>query len=89
MVQEKIVYGRISETIGLLFALVILATGIWCFSRARRWVDDDNNPAGFIFGGLCAVAGTVFTFVQVDELLKVVFAPRLYILEWLAGLLKS
>jgi len=93
VVQEKIAYGRAVETVALLAWLV----GVVVCARSGRaaWAaaekDDYDNPF-YIFGGLAAVIGLVvsvlFVFGQFAAVAKVWFAPRLYILEWAARLVR-
>lgn len=63
--------------------------------RGGQWTQaleiiDEQIPAA-VAAALCGIGGFVFTltaFAQIDEAIKVWFAPRLYVAEWLAGLLK-
>jgi len=91
LVQEKIAFGRAWETTGLVLFLV----GVGGLALAwRKWnahqFDDDDDKVGVAVALTFAsiVMGT-FTGSQLHDTLLVWFAPRLYILEWLIGMVKK
>jgi hypothetical protein len=88
VVQEKVLYGRI-EAAGLVVGgIVTLCAGIWLLRRAERWFSRDDNPFGYVGGITGTAGGAVWVLFSVIEGSKPWFAPRLYVAEWLAGLLR-
>lgn len=98
IVQEKVAYGRVvltSWTVLLLAASMLSAYVVWRHIRTaqvKRGEDydfiDDTHP-GVIIPFSIATALTLATGLGVaTDAAQVWFAPRLYVLEWLAGLLK-
>jgi hypothetical protein len=89
IVQEKIAYGRATETLWCVVGVLLLLLAYWFSKRAMRWFDEmEGNPFGFIGAGVFAFFGVILTLIHVDAALKVWFAPRLYVIEWLSELLK-
>lgn len=92
LVQEKIVFGRAWET--TLLALMVALSCVLLY-QVRKWFqwasEDEDSPAPIllsIFGTFGVLAGVVFSIVQCREVLLVWFAPRLYLVEWLKGMIK-
>lgn len=86
LVQEKILFGRINETVQWLLCLVAFyVTARFCLKAFARFGRDDEP--GWLIGGVFAGAGAiVFMFTtawQTQQMLMAWFAPRLYIVEWL------
>jgi hypothetical protein len=92
IVQEKVAYGRVVETTAfaaLLIAVAISATvALRCMRRHFAGDEEDSNFVGLLLGGIGTFVSLVGACGQFDAVAKVWFAPRLYIMEWLAGLLK-
>lgn len=97
VVQDKVRLGRIEETIYLLFFLVLLVVGAVTIAKLipayqrEDWPKDRDGDLAFPYRTLYAVpavvVGTIGTCVQAHSTITVWFAPRIYILEWLRGLL--
>lgn len=91
VVQEKILYGRISAVfifvifLGLLFAALRVVA--YCRTQAKKHPHSDWS-IGTGFSCLLPILFAVLSMVAAHDVLYVFFAPRLYIIEWLAGLLK-
>lgn len=88
VVQEKITYGRAEETI----TLVILIVLVYLSYRTVRWGMDQNDEMSVVacvVGGIGILLFTVLALIELDFVLKVWFAPRLYIIEWIVSLLKD
>lgn len=104
LVQEKIVYGRISSTCWV----VLIAVAIWpvavytrrfyrqaCADRASKegyrsdiWPERPGGLASML-GAVLTVGLTVSFFINLNEALLVWFAPRLYVVEWLRGMVSK
>lgn len=81
LVAEKIAFGRVEDT--LFFVVFAVACG-FCV-RWTVWSVREEHPIG-IATVLC---GAIFGFIAalaLHESLMVWFAPRLYIVEWLKGM---
>jgi hypothetical protein len=89
VVQEKILYGRVSETLQLVLCLAV----VYASARVVRWglkeerkSCGDFGIAGIVGGGIVGVLFTIFTMIQLNYVVMVWTAPRLYIIEWAAKL---
>jgi hypothetical protein len=95
IVQEKIAYGRVMETgyfvLFVVGAVVCLRIALWATRRVKDTLVTGDEPP-YIIAEILAVGGcVVFAIAALTEFQTVVqvwFAPRLYILEWAASLLK-
>ena len=92
VVQEKILYGRVTSTLGALLAIAagIITCRVWVahWRNVKAQSLTDTEP-GLCVACLAAGTGSVVATVTLgQEALLVWLAPRLYILEWIAGLLK-
>lgn len=88
VVQEKIAYGRAIET----FELVLFIAIAYCGYRCARWGMRDRNygdsaDVAAVFGCIAAGIGLLCSLIQVSYVAQVWLAPRLYIIEWVSGLL--
>lgn len=89
IVQEKVLYGRIAES--LMFAsavlvLIALATVSW---KSYQHANEDNDfPREMIaiFAGVGAFGAGIYAAEQLRAVVQVWVAPRIYIIEWLSGL---
>lgn len=92
VVQEKILFGRIEEP--LLFGAWVGLTGVAVYAL-RHWIkkpthvdkygdfSDIPKVFGLVLSGLATVGGGMATIDALATVVKVYFAPRLYILEWI------
>jgi hypothetical protein len=92
LVQEKILYGRIEETVGLLlFTSLCVYMARACqraVNEAKEANTGDEIVAGFRSGitGFAAVVSFFFAIYQCDAAVMAWVAPRLYIVEWLKSM---
>ena len=88
--QQYIMFGMVWETTLLaLYAtfIALIAFGLWKLWRSDT-TDFEAVSAGTVFGGFSLV-GLLFAFViQLKPVLLVWFAPKLYLLQGIAGLVK-
>lgn len=86
LVQEKIAFGRISETIQLVIVVVLVAAMFRIARRCFRAAAAEDSD-GYMVGGALAAFGTIVFALgaafQINTTLMVWMAPRLYIVEWL------
>jgi uncharacterized membrane protein YjdF len=89
IIQEKVLYGRAFHT---AVAVLVVLTFVVAFLALRRAVkgNGDNVMANAVAGG--AGFSVFISFCAGDmwfpQVFQVWFAPRIYVIEWLAGLLK-
>lgn len=104
LVQEKILFGRISETALLLIFVASTVALAWlgcvfawgrimAIKKAKGNISfGDCHADGWGFLLVAANVSAIVTFVmsvcQLVETLEVWFAPRLYIVEWLKTFVK-
>lgn len=95
IIQEKLAYDFWMAVFG-----VVLSVGIWVwylgrFKQRLQIVDSYHSSSDeelvamgqLSLGGVVAlISGLYSTFVGIPTLIKIHFAPRLYIVEWLRGL---
>jgi len=88
--QQYIVYGRVYET--TIFVLFILAFIVLC---VVVWVAIENEPKLgeaviplTLFPGFAAMMCLVFAYFNIANLMMVWFAPKIYLIKGLAGLIK-
>lgn len=87
IVQEKILYGRVSETLQLLmFMAIVYASyrGVRWGARTDRF--DEFGVVAAIISGIVGVLFLIFTMIQTTYVAMVWLAPRLYIIEWASKL---
>ena len=82
LVQEKILFGRIWETVllVLLVAFTVLLVKVAGVAWGHQW-DGDRLSATMLY--LASTGAATGCVVQAYFVTLVWFAPRLYILEWL------
>jgi hypothetical protein len=92
VVQERLVYGRITETLFVvLMCSLFIPVGMAWWNR-RRWEEgcnygDKGSPTVAITLLTCIVSFLVF--MSSTNFVKVWFAPRLYVLEWAMGMVNG
>lgn len=101
IVQEAIRFGRASETWDVAAGAVSLAIGLVLVFRSMIPFMSDANEARYVtghsvlltirtFGGIAmSFIGLMAVLTNISPLLKVWFAPRIYLLEWVAQLIKG
>jgi len=94
LVQEKILLGRIESLIDLAVFAGVAYVGYrilrYCAVTLKWDVDRNERIIPFSMGGvgLC-LFGSICAALSVHDVILVWFAPRLYIVEWLAGLVRK
>jgi hypothetical protein len=92
--QQYIMFGRMWETAA--FVMLVAATGLFTWMFFRGWNAPDE--AGYrdmeraqmliLFGSIPGVVFAIFSIAQLKDVLLVWFAPKLYLLQGIAGLVK-
>jgi len=95
LVQDKILYGRVMESLTVAMGAGLLLGGALCVrSLVKHGAFEGDDPfsacaflslVGAIIG---SGMGTFVFFDNVPDAVQVWLAPRLYIIEWLSGLAK-
>jgi len=91
LVSEVIAYGRAYWTVMVVIGLVFLiGGGTATIRRSKAWYDwscsHDCPHFGFFVAIPSIIAGVCIFFANLDAFLKVWFAPRLYVIEWIGKL---
>lgn len=94
LVAEKLFFSRVTLTLYFVVALSALASCVWLmasswkasrYDRFGEWFEESAGVNMFVSigAGMSAFATVTLSY----ELLMVFLAPRLFIIEWLRGLL--
>lgn len=98
IVREKVAYGRVRHTamIGIEIVLLVVVT-YWLVRAVKRalvYEPVDHLDDGILPWVICVPPAILVTILVISFMetfpyaVQVWFAPRLYVIEWLAGLLK-
>lgn len=93
LIQEKILVDRIFLTIVFLVCLTVFVGSVklilHCTNAVENcgWREEGKYAAGNIVGVLFGLASLIITIAASYDLFLVWFAPRLYILNWLRGMI--
>lgn len=87
--QSYVAYGRVYYTLAVLgFALAALATVRWVMLPATRSNDDFVQVGVTMVGGFAALVAAGLAIGHTSAMLMVWFAPKVWLLKELAGLLR-
>lgn len=91
LVKEKIAFGRAWDSALLVVLLLVSIFVVKAWNRWSAYEANDvfNKGALAIPMGIATVLWLGMCVAQLHDVLLVWFAPRLYIVEWLIGMLKS
>ena len=87
LVQEILIYNTIKASV---IALAILLIGILLYKFAKKVIDKDEDWMPLFI--IVILVDVFLAFVFINKLLTIFmiqFAPRLYLLEYLKGLMSS
>jgi hypothetical protein len=88
--QQYIMFGMVWET--SLLALYVTFMALIAFGLWKLWYSDTTDfeaaSAGMVFGGFSLVGLLIAFVIQLKPFLLVWFAPKLYLLQGIAGLVK-
>ena len=89
--QQALVYGRITNTIGLVVALILLVVTISYIRWVRRLSYNDYWPRDvpIILAMIGALITTIALGAAVPATVLVWFAPKLWLLQQLSQLVKG
>lgn len=95
MAQQIINYSFYSHLEGVVFFSIVLASALAVAYNTKKLADASrgyDNEGYVIFGALYSViaglVGAVATVINFNYLLMVTFAPKIYLIEYLSGLIK-
>lgn len=97
LIQEILNWGVVSNSLDCLMALFFIIIGIYGIKKTypvykQLEVENELDSIPFAFGlmglGAVSVIGVFSLFCNFSLVLKVLFAPRLYLLEYLSTLIK-
>ena len=87
--QQYILFGRVTETICLIAMLLITGLGIWLILLSLKAIKKDIDYFTAVFFSVIATGtAAFFTCVVFNSVAMVWFAPKIYLIKGLAGLLK-
>lgn len=91
LAKEIIAYGRVVHVLWILIAMAILFSVYKLAPKVRdAWEEMDNIVMGLGGGGYCLIGtvGSLITILlNVEAAVKVWFAPRLYLLDYVMSAL--
>jgi hypothetical protein len=98
VVKEVLTYNGICSGLYMLLGALVMYGGYRVIKWARKSYNDydgsgsvppDISVLGGMFGGVFPmVIGVAMLFINLTVLLQIVFAPRLYLIEYIANLVK-
>lgn len=83
VIQEKILFARVEAAVYLLLGLTLLGLMVWVWRQVPRVRDDFLEVVISVGGLVSGIAGCILISEHLSPFLKVWFAPRVYILEWI------
>ena len=92
--QQYIMFGRMWETAMLVLLLTATVVFGWMFWRGWKTPDEagyrdmERAQMLIIFGSIPGVVSAILCLAQLKDMLLVWFAPKLYLLQGIAGLVK-
>jgi len=87
--QMFVLYGRVSTILFAIMGLALCVAGLWLFRLARRSDTMSGDEMGGVIGGfLCMFLGAPIFGLNLSHALLVWFAPKVWLLKEIAGLLK-
>jgi hypothetical protein len=87
-VQEVLAYGLVIESVLLGVGVILFLTCSLVFWRASKLRGGSEFQFGvMLISGLVGIGSVVSIPVQLTYVLKVIYAPRVYLLEAMKGLL--
>jgi hypothetical protein len=89
--KEILHYSIAIDCMWLAFGLILLGIDYIAFIYIRNAInkdyENDGREAIYLAPLLLSIPGLIVTFTSVADLLKVVFAPRVYLLEYISHIL--
>jgi hypothetical protein len=94
--QQYIMFGMVWETAALVVSVIVFALSVWLTAWAVKKMMDDGTSyqqeyaaiVGGVMGGFGVFVFGITSIAQLHPFLLVWFAPKLYLLQGIAGLLK-
>jgi hypothetical protein len=94
--HQYIMFGMMWETAALVASAIAFALSVWLTVWAvKTMMDDETNyqqeyvaSMGGVLGGVGVFVFGIILFAKLHKFLLVWFAPKLYLLQGIAGLLK-
>lgn len=95
LIQEIIKFSTIRCGVFVVWGIAVIFISVWVFkklkktSNERKWLkNDEPGIMLFLFPIAGFIYGVVLLFLYSVVLLKIIFAPRLFLLEYIQQLIK-
>ena len=91
LIQEKLTYGLASSLFAIVLCAVLFTAAVYTFCWGWRKTNEEGyyGDMGVVMMVLSATFGIpvlICFIIEAQGVLKIWLAPRLYIVEWLSGL---
>ncbi len=88
MVNQLLLWNAVSSAAAQVISLIVIAIIFWLVIEVYKTGDEENLQLAVIAGGLIAVALSL-VFLNNFDWLKIWLAPKLYLIEYAASLVKK
>lgn len=88
LVQEILYYGMASSCLWSFLWLVLLCLGVWGTRLNYKQIQGEYYLVQFILCLFGSIAVALFFVMSMTTTVKIYFAPRLYLIEYLSSLIK-
>lgn len=90
LAQEYLLYWKIVAIIFLTFGSALIGISIWFWRKNKGWYrgNYDDFPTWGLAAGITDCLGIWIILFWIIDLIKNIYAPRLYLIEGLSQLLK-
>ncbi len=90
LIQELLIWTLVSSSVGLVIATIFLYLAFkgWLLAR-KSWDARDDNMPGWVIGTMTfGIVGVMMFIINTLIILKVLVAPKIWLLEYAASLVK-
>lgn len=87
VVQEKLTFDMAWAIVWVTMALILVGLAFRYWKRAWQLTKEEGGDAPVILGPIVLlVTGVPMLFNNLYTVFQIYFAPRLYVIEWISGL---
>lgn len=84
LLNEILEYNLVMSTIGLTFAFILAGFVIYTIIRREYWWNGDSPRP--LFPVIICIISLVSFCTNIKDVVQIIFAPRLYLIEYLSNL---